>query len=390
MKDDGYDLKYAYIYTALITVILLAPFFFYIVHMKNIYSIQNELRLKEKSYLIIQIMQEYNQNDDYFEYPRFKTFESGIYDFQNKEIFSLIKKPIIHFVEGYYVDNDDSYLITKLPESKYFNAKYLVIKNKLSYYEIYEKSMFILLAIAMLVFGLSLLFLNHFAKPFKQVNKKLDNFIKDSIHEINTPLSIINVNIDLYNRKNQSNKYMKRMKAAAKVLSNIYNDMDYLIKYDRLEFKKESINITEFLQERIEYFSEVANMKNITLISNIEENIFLDMNSKQFQRVIDNNISNAIKYSYEKSTIEINLFIKDFICYLCFKDYGIGIENVNEIFSRYYREDNQTSGFGIGLNIVKSIIDKNDIELVIDSTPKKGSTFTYKFPNKIISIGSST
>ncbi len=387
MRDDGYGLKYAYIYTALITTILLAPLFFYVLHMKSIYDIQNELRLKEKSYLIVQIMQEHSQNDDYFEYPRFNTFESGIYDFQNKAIFSLIKKPIIHFVEGYHVDDDNNaYLITKLPEAKYFNAKYLVIKNKLSYYEVYEKSMFILLLIAVLVFGLSLLFLNRFAKPFKLVNKKLDNFIKDSIHEINTPLSIINVNIDLYNRKNEPNKYMQRMKAAAKVLSNIYNDMDYLIKHDRLEFEKESINITEFLQERIEYFSEVAHMKNITLTSNIEDGIYLEMNSKQFQRVVDNNISNAIKYSYEKNIVEINLFIKDSICCLCFKDYGIGIEDVSKIFNRYYRESTQTGGFGIGLNIVKSIIDKEGIELTIDSTPRKGSTFTYKIPTNIISI----
>lgn len=364
----------------------MAPLFFYVVHMKNIYDIQNELRLKNKSYLIVQIMQEYNQNDDYFEYPRFKTFESGLYDFQQKPVFSLIKKPVKYFIEGYHIDEDEAYLITKLPEGKYFNAKYLVVKNRLSYLEVYEKSMFILLSISVLVFGLSLLFLNRFAKPFKQVNKKLDNFIKDSIHEINTPLSIINVNIDLYNRKNQPNKYLQRMKAAAKVLSNIYDDMDYLIKYDRLEFKIESINIAEFLKERIEYFSEVALMKNITLISNIEENIYLNINSKQLQRLVDNNISNAIKYSYEGNAVEVNLFIKDGVCFLSFKDYGIGMENVNKIFERYYRENNQTGGFGIGLNIVKSIIDKADIELTIDSRPKKGSSFIYKFPSNIVTL----
>ena len=356
------------------------------VHMKNLYDIQNELHLKNKSYLIIQLMQEYNQNDEYFEYPRFNTFESGLYDFQQKAIFSLIKNPIEYFVEGCHVDADDAYLITKLPDTKYFNAKYLVIKNKLSYSEVYEKSMFILLTIAILVFGLSLLFLNRFAKPFKQVNKKLDNFIKDSIHEINTPLSIINVNIDLYNRKHEKNKYLQRMKAAAKVLSNIYNDMDYLIKYDRLEFEAESINMTQFLQERIDYFSEVALMKNITLVSNLKENIYLTMNPKQFQRVVDNNISNAIKYSYEENIVEINLYVEDEICYLSFKDYGIGIEDVDKIFNRYYRESNQTGGFGIGLNIVKSIIDKANIELKISSTPKKGSTFSYMFPSDIVSF----
>jgi len=386
LNDNGYSIKYAYIYTFLITIILLAPLFFYVVHMKNIYDIQNELRLKNKSYLIIQLMQEYNVNDDYFEYPRFTTFKSGLYDSLQKPIFSLIKRPIKHFTEGYHIDDADAYLITRLPEDKYFNAKYLIIKNKLSYYEVYEKSMFILLSISILVFGLSLFFLNRFSKPFKDVNKKLDNFIKDSIHEINTPLSIINVNIDLYNRKYKSNKYLQRMKAATKVLSNIYNDMDYLIKYDRLSFDKESINMAEFLKERVEYFSEVALMKNITIASNIEENIQIYMNPKQLQRLVDNNISNSIKYSYEENAIEVNLFIRDGICFLSFKDYGVGIDDVDKIFNRYYRESQQVGGFGIGLNIVKSIIDKEAIELSIKSKPKKGSCFTYKFPKNIISF----
>jgi len=354
--------------------------------MKSLYGIQNELHLKNKSYLVVQMMQQHNQNDEYFEYPRFKTFESGLYDIQQKPIFTLIKKPIKYFIDGYHIDGNDAYLITKLPEAKYFDAKYLVVKNKLSYYEVYEKSTFILLLIAILVFGLSFLFLNRFAKPFKRVNKKLDKFIKDSIHEINTPLSIINVNIDLYNRKNEPNKYLQRMKAAAKVLSNIYNDMDYLIKYDRLEFEKESINMAEFLHERIDYFSEVALMKNIRLISNIEENISLYMNPKQFQMVIDNNISNAIKYSYENNNIEISLSVEDDICFLSFRDYGIGIEDVDKIFNRYYRESNQTGGFGIGLNIVKSIIDKAGIELTINSIPKEGSSFIYKFSKDIVSF----
>ena len=386
MKDDGYGVKYAYIYTVLITTILLVPLFLYMLHMKNLYDIENELHLKNKSYLIVQIMQGHNQNDDYFEYPRFNTFKSGLYDFLKKPIFTLIDTPIANFTEGYHIDENDAYLITKLPEAKYFNAKYLVIKNKLSYSEIYEKLMFILLSIAILVFGLSLLFLNSFAKPFKQVNKKLDNFIKDSIHEINTPLSIINVNIDLYNRKYEDNKYLQRMKAATKVLSNIYNDMDYLIKYDKLETKIESINMTDFLQERIDYFSEVARMKDLKIISNIQKNIYLNMDIKQFQRVVDNNISNAIKYSYEQSIIEVDLYIKDDICYLSFKDHGIGIDDIDKIFNRYYREDNQTGGFGIGLNIVKSIIDKVGIKIKINSISKKGSSFIYEFPKEIVSI----
>ena len=355
--------------------------------MKNIHSIQNELLLKEKSLLVIQSIEEYNQNEEYFEYPRFKTFKSGLYDKTFQPIFSLIDYKIKYFKEGYHLDGNDAYLIVKLPKNRYFGAKYLIVHNHLSYAVVYEKVMIILSSIFLLIFILSIFFLNRFAKPFQRLNETLDNFIKDSMHEINTPLSIISVNIDLYNRKNEPNKYMKRMKAATKVLSNIYNDMDYLIKHDRVDYELVSIDMNKFLNERIEYFSEVALMKNIIIESSIEEGISISMNPHQLQRLVDNNISNAIKYSYEESTVEVSLFIENEICKLSFKDYGVGIENVDKIFNRYYRENSEKGGFGIGLNIVKSIIDEAKIELSIDSTPKVGSTFLYTFPKESITKG---
>lgn len=351
------------------------------IYMKNIHSIQNELLLKEKSLLIIKAMQEFNQNEEYFEYPRFQAFQSGLYDESFKPIFTTIEHKINYFKDSYHLDNNQAYLIVKLPTQRYFGAKYLIVTNKLSFAVVYEKVMLILSSVVVLVFILSIIFLQTFAKPFKKMNETLDNFIKDSVHEINTPLSIINVNIDLYNRKNEPNKYMQRMKAAAKVLSNIYNDMDYLIKHDRLEYEEEYIEMSIFLKERIEYFSEVARMKNITINSDIEDGHIIEMNSKKLQRVIDNNISNAIKYSYENSNIDISLYTKENKSHLAFKDYGVGIEKIEKIFSRYYREDTKKGGFGIGLNIVKSIINEANIELKIDSTLRVGSTFLYIFPS---------
>ncbi len=384
MKDNKYSAKYALIYTFLVSAILLTPLFFYFVYMKNIHSIQNELFLKEKSLLVVKAMEEFNQNDEFFEYPRFKTFTSGLYDESFHPVFTLIDKPINYFKDGYYLDGNDAYLIVKLPKERYFGARYLILKNKISFAPVYEKVFIILFTIIGLVFLLSLFFLGSFAKPFQKLNKQLDNFIKDSMHEINTPLSIINVNIDLYNRKYEQNKYMQRMKAAAKVLSNIYNDMDYLIKYERLHHEKKDINLAQFLQERIEYFNEVARMKNITINTEIQECGTVHMNDKELQRLIDNNISNAIKYSYEHSNIDISLYKKNEKCYMSFKDYGVGIEKVEKIFSRYYREDSSKGGFGIGLNIVKSIIEKENIELKIESLPKEGSLFLYIFSPKSI------
>ncbi|MBA1438761.1 MAG: HAMP domain-containing histidine kinase [Epsilonproteobacteria bacterium] len=384
MKDSQYATKYALIYSVLVGVVLLTPLFYYTVYMKNIYAIQNKLLLKEKAFLVVNAMQNFDANEEYFEYPRFNTFDSGLYDEQFQPVFTLIKKPIEYFKDGYHLDGNDAFLIMKLPTERYFGSSYLVVHNTISYATVYEKVFMILLSILVLVFILSVYFLKTFAKPFKKLNKQLDNFIKDSMHEINTPLSIINVNIDLYNRKYEQNKYFLRMKAAAKVLSNIYNDMDYLIKYEQLAYHKEDISLAEFIQERIDYFSEVAAMKNVMINTCIDGDAIVYMNIKELQRLVDNNLSNAIKYSHENAKIDINLYVQKSKCYLAFQDYGVGIKDVEKIFSRYYRENTEKGGFGIGLNIVGSIIKKEGIELQLRSKPGEGSLFLYIFPPQIL------
>jgi two-component system OmpR family sensor kinase len=382
LNGNRFALKDASVYTFLIAMILVAPLYVYVVYMKSLHDIQTELQMKRQASLIIRAMEEFDaEHEEYFAYPRFKSFQSGLYDSHFQPVFSLITEPLHVFMPGYHVDDGTAFLILALPEKRYFDARYLVLNQPLSYVVIYEKAAMILLSIVILVFGLSLFFLNRFAQPFKRVNEQLDNFIKDSMHEINTPLSIINVNVDLYNRKHPRSKYMQRIKAAAKTLSNIYNDMDYLIKKERVEMAAETIDLSAFVRERIDYFTEVAAMKKVEIVSVIDEGVKITFNTVQLQRVVDNNLSNAIKYSHEESVIEVRLLRRKVGgCTLTFKDYGIGIEDTAQIFERYYREDRDKGGFGLGLNIVKAIIDRAGIALDVESEYGRGSSFTYTFP----------
>lgn len=365
----------------LVATLLLVPIYVYVTYMKYVQEIEYEFKLKGQSHLIISAMEDFDQMEKKsFDYPRFQSFQSGLYDEHFTPIFSLIKEPLTTQKAGYYVQNGYAYLVILLPERRYFDAAYLVVGGKISYVHVYQDVIIILLVITSLIFIVSLFFLNRFAQRFHRVNQRLDRFIKDSMHEINTPLSIINVNIDLYNRSNPTNKYLQRIKAATKTLATIYNDMDYLIKNERVVFEYETINLSHYLRERIDYFQEVAALRNITIESHIVDGVSLHFNVTQLQRIIDNTISNAIKYSYEDGKIEILLEADHDHCIMIFKDNGVGIKNSKQIFERYYRENREKGGFGIGLNIVKSIIEHANIDLRIESEEKKGSTFTYNFP----------
>ena len=128
----------------------------------------------------------------------------------------------------------------------------------------------LMIAIVITLFLFSFLLLRNFSAPFEKLNTQLDNFIKDSMHEINTPLSIINLNADLFAHKYGDNKYLQRMKSASKTLSTIYDDMNYLVKQGRVEHAIQNIFMGEFIQNRVDYFKEIANLKHITLDTNID------------------------------------------------------------------------------------------------------------------------
>ncbi len=379
---NRYALKEALIYTAMVSMILLMPLYLYYTYTVSIYETKNELSLRRQAKIILHAMEQYDVTTGAaFSYPRFISVTSGLYDANFAPIFTLIETPLPQWEVGYTQQKGMSYLVVKLPAGRFFDASYLVLSAPLSYWPIYQTMTFILILIATVVYILSLFFLRRFAKPYEEANAQLDNFIKDTVHEISTPLSIINTNVDLYRLKEGENRYFNRIKAASKTLANLYNDMDYLIKNENINFSQDTIDLSRVVAERIDYFDEVARQKEITLSSQIDPDIGILFNYSQLQRIIDNNLSNAIKYSHEGGRVIVQLFEKsNGEVVLSFQDFGIGIQYPHKIFKRYYREERNKGGFGIGLNIVKNIIDAAHIRLDIDSTLGQGSTFGYTFP----------
>ena len=374
-----FALKYATIYTSILAVILITPLVIYVMLLLQIDRAKVELSLREQTKRVISSMQRYNNRDKVFKFPRYKEYTTALYTNQYKELFSTLDFEPSSFREGFYIEGKHYYLIYSLPDKYYFGAKYLLVATTHTANEIYLFSLLTILAILLMLFIFSLLLLKNFSAPFEKMNQQLDNFIKDSMHEINTPLSIINLNVDLFANRYGDNKYLQRIKSASKTLATIYDDMDYLIKQGRVEHKIQSIDIDEFIQNRVDYFQEIANLKNININTSLTPNIKYNFSKTKLQRIIDNTISNAIKYSHDRSNIEIKLYIKDKKMIFEVLDYGVGIANVDKIFSRYYRENEAKGGFGIGLNIVKDIIDEEGIALEVKSTLGEGTTFKYTF-----------
>jgi signal transduction histidine kinase len=216
----------------------------------------------------------------------------------------------------------------------------------------------------------------------KELTKLIESqktFIKNSVHEINTPLSIIQTNIDLLKMKVPENKYITHIESGAKIIQYIYDDLSYLIKKDRVIYEKEYLNLSNIVLHRLDFFGEIAKSNSLYFVTNIQEDIYIKFNITEFQRVIDNNISNAIKYSYAKSPIFVRLdYLNDDEVEFSITTHSKKIEYQNRIFDDFYRENSARGGFGLGLKIVKEICDKNLVTIRLDSNDKE-TKFNYRF-----------
>ena len=144
-------------------------------------------------------------------------------------------------------------------------------------------------------------------KTISNLLEQQDFFLKKIIHEMNTPLSIISLNIDNLESNLGHKEEFETIKASAKSLSSIYNDLYYLSKKEKRSSEITKINLIKFLSSRLAFFDEMANIKNIDMSLDIHDEFDILMDSYELERVVDNTVSNAIKYSFEDSFIDITL-----------------------------------------------------------------------------------
>jgi two-component system, sensor histidine kinase and response regulator len=221
------------------------------------------------------------------------------------------------------------------------------------------------------------------AQTIEKLLTQQDFFLKKIIHEMNTPLSIISLNIDNLESQLGPKEQFEAIKASSKSLSSIYNDLYYLTKKEKRVQEIQTINLVKFLSSRVMFFDEMANIKNIDISLDIHKEFEINIDKSELERIIDNTISNAIKYSFEDSQIDIITDIIDnkYICEI--KDFGMGIEDTNSVFNAYYQQKDKNVGLGLGLNIVKDICDKYDITIEVKSGDL-GTSFIYIFPQNLI------
>ncbi|GIU00645.1 hypothetical protein TSL6_11510 [Sulfurovum sp. TSL6] len=208
--------------------------------------------------------------------------------------------------------------------------------------------------------------------------KAQDSFIKHSIHEINTPLAVIMTHIDLFKMKEGENKYLTKIEAASKIISNIYDDLSYMVKKNRVTYRKKHLNMSAFLEERVDFFSEIALGNKHQIISEIQNDIWIFFSPEELQRIVDNNLSNAIKYADRGTDVKVVLKEEKEEIVLEFVGHSPKIDDTERIFKSFERENDVRGGFGLGLEIVHTICQKEHVKIEVQSDDKM-TVFSYRF-----------
>ncbi len=361
------DFRYIFLQVVILILIATIPMHFYINSELKNEVLQDNLELQIYAQKVANKIYKFsNSNQVEFYFPRSNIFTSVIYDKNDKVIFSLLKNTKYRYVK-YRLKNN------------VFGAKILIVAKKISYTKIILNVLVLLMIISLLVFLSSFFIIQHSTKPYKKFNIYLEDFIKDAMHEMKTPIGVILLNLDGLSSIYGKNKMIKRAKSALKNMIVVYEDLEFFVRKNVIEHPKININLSKFCEERVEFFMDLLNSKEIQIIQDIQEELYINFSQLELSRIIDNTISNAIKYSKNATSIYFSLKKDNQNIALEIRDEGKGIKDISRIFERYYRGDKISGGFGIGLNIVKKICDKNSVKVEVKSEPKKGSSFVFIF-----------
>ena len=237
----------------------------------------------------------------------------------------------------------------------------------------------------------------------KELNKLLishEEFIANISHELKTPLNVIFSAIQLFQmycdngsldkRKEAIIKYLDSMKLNSYRLSKLINNIvdSSKIQAGFFQLNLSNNNIVEVVEEIVMSVTNITDIKGIHIIfdTNTEEKI-VACDPEMIQRIVLNLISNAIKFSDEGDEILVDFKDKNELIEISVKDNGIGIEekNLNMIFDRFKQVDKSLSrnseGTGIGLSLVKSIVELHGGVIYAESEFGKGSKFTVELPS---------
>ncbi|MBA1432770.1 MAG: HAMP domain-containing histidine kinase [Epsilonproteobacteria bacterium] len=312
-----------------------------------------------------------------FKLRRFKNAAVALYDKHHKLLYGMSVQKV-DFNKEFYM-KEGVFTLVSQRTAGHLNVQYVVvqsnecvknikkIKNKIAYAVIITATLIILIAI----------FLSYiFLKPIKEKMDEIENFVKDTTHELNTPITALMMSTSrIKSKKEYDEKIVKNISISTKQLCDIYSSLSFL-SFDTQSETPQRLFFNDVVKEDIAYFHELLEKKKIKLHADLAPCEITIAPSKA-KMLINNLLSNAIKYSKPNTHITITTTAESFTIV----DEGVGIdkEKLEIIFQRFVRANSYAGGFGVGLHIVDTIVKEYGYTISIESQKNKGTKITLHF-----------
>ena len=214
-----------------------------------------------------------------------------------------------------------------------------------------------------LIVILAVLFSLYALHPFKKALELNEEFIRDLLHDVNTPLSSLRINLKILRKRYGEDPSIGRMENNIKTIQGMQKNLQSFL--ERQPLQSESFALKPLLSQRVEHFSQLYAQVHYRV--ECDDDLRIDTNREAFLRIIDNLFGNAGKYNVPGGWVKVS--VKD--THLIIEDSGVGIAHPEKVFERYYREGER--GLGLGLHIVKKLCEDLGISIHLSSEKGRGT-----------------
>lgn len=226
-------------------------------------------------------------------------------------------------------------------------------------------------------------------QELEKTNEELDRFVYSLSHDIKAPIASVSGLISLMKLDVEDEKaqlYIPKIESSIDKLQHFISDILNYSRNIRLEVQASEVNLKELIQSTFELLNYIDGAEKIRFITQVDQKEEMYSDPYRLRVIFNNILSNAIKYSDPDKTnsyIKASASIQDNWIYITVEDNGIGIDkqHLQKLFNMYYRATAQSFGAGLGLYIVKEVIDKLGGTISLDSVQGEGTTIHIRVPN---------
>ncbi len=268
-------------------------------------------------------------------------------------------------------ENNGTYAYFTIPKSKkyYMKISYPVDKLQADIQEIRQTLWFQFILASLLLLAVALFFTFYSLSPIRKALRLNDEFIKDILHDFNTPITSMVLNIKMFQDEKGEDPYISRLSKSIDNLLRLQNNLKSFL--HNSPSQSQNVDIATLVEERLKNIQNIY--PDLAYIYDKQNDLVKMTNHELLMRILDNILSNAAKYNKTNGEVRVTISHETVVI----EDTGKGIKDVDKVLHRYYKE--QDRGIGLGLHIVKKLCNELNINMNIQSQINRGTKITLNF-----------